>query len=163
MITFGVSEIFASMLYACIYGFLFSSIYSFITALFSSFKFLPKKISNIFHKPRLFSSLKTDRTIIENNPCGTSIACFVIIFALGYVFLSYFALDGLIRLYMLVIAFASFYLSKFVFFGIFTFVFFAVSDILVLITAYVLRIISWPFVIFYMKFEKKNKEKASKF
>ena len=77
--SFSLSEIIASVIYAIIFGIGFSAIWTPISLIFKS---------------------------------ALSASLGVVFFALGFLLLSYFTLDGMLRGYMLVFAFSSFILTK---------------------------------------------------
>ena len=109
-------EVFYSVVYSAIYGFLCSAINTifmvlnlFLRCFFVAYKTI--KISNA-------DKLEIGLFFKEENNLREAIFVFIkiIAFSVGFAVLSYVTIDGIIRIYMLAICFASFYLSKILFF-----------------------------------------------
>ncbi len=128
MISFTNGEIFLSLGYAAGYGVAYSGLYSLLlllrAVLYSGADIAAAMLG--FEKILPAPSFKTH---IKVGKTGAVFAFFsVIIFALGLVITSYLAIDGVMRVYMLIISFAAFYLSKMTFFDLLLKIFVWVFD-----------------------------------
>jgi hypothetical protein len=68
----------------------------------------------------------------------------ILVFGVGFIFLSYAALDGALRFYMLILSFAAFYLSNFAFFEFLSRILNIFFDYLELCVLIFIRIIMFP-------------------
>lgn len=104
MIVFSFSEIFLSVIYSILFGIALAILYEFARII----SFLPETIFLIFRKSE-FSNVKkicsSDQTIAQK-------IFFYFCFTPGTILLSYFALDGLIRVYVIAVSIATFFLVK---------------------------------------------------
>lgn len=115
MIGYSFKEIVFSVICALAYGALFAMLSSFLSAMIQLARGIPKCIKTtvtMVERPR-FRDLKGG--IPKGSAPYFLTPLLMFIFALGFLLLSYFALDGSLRLYMLFLSFASLYLSKFAF------------------------------------------------
>lgn len=115
MIVFTQDEILISVVGAICFGGVFAIISSLILIIRSLLISFPKVIKEIFLFDKVFPLPRMYSAFL---PCeGGGIFAFfsVFVFAVGYILISYLFLDGVIRLYMLLFAFAAFYLSKITF------------------------------------------------
>ena len=116
MMSFTAGEIFFSILCAIIFGFGFS----FLTSMLLIIREIAHAFGSIMKKSLTYEKILPPPSIksIKINQAAWSVVTvlWVVLFMLGFSILSYVALDGEIRLYMLVLSFASFYLSKSIFF-----------------------------------------------
>ena len=157
MIAFTYGEIVSSILLAILYGCLYAVLFSLVCLIVNMVLSLPKIIRDTlsFDKilpPPSFKNLKTD------NSCGgfLSFIC-VILFTIGFLLLSYLALDGVIRIYMLILSFASFYLSKITFTEFLSRLFMAAFRRILSLLSIVVRVVIWPLKrLFYMLFRLKE-------
>lgn len=141
MMSFTMAEILLSILYALIFGVGFS--------LFAVLMLIVREIVLVFGRMMEMAvdfekllPLPTVKNMKINQAPGRLITVlWVIFFSLGFCLLSYLSLDGEIRLYMLILAFASFYLSKFVFFNIFSRLFVFLFGLLFSFLSIILRVI----------------------
>ena len=104
MISFSFGEIFLSVIYSIFWGITLAFLYESIRII----SFLPETISLIFRKTKFLNDEKiylSNQTIIQK-------ILFFLSFTLGTILLSYFALDGLIRLYVIAVSLATFFLAK---------------------------------------------------
>lgn len=138
MMSFSEREILLSVVYSMIYGVIFSSFYSFILVTSSMVKSIPIVLKKILVFDKLLPAPKTRSCITKSSGKITAFLS-VIAFALGFSLLSYIALDGQIRIYMLVLSSASLYISNFVFFGIFEAVISSVFDIVIFVISLSVR------------------------
>lgn len=123
MMTFSSAEILESMICALIYGASFAALLSLAMLI----KGLVVKSGEIFKEIIGFEKifpLPRFKEIVFAQGCGAVLSFFAVVsFAVGFSMLSYYSLDGELRLYMLILSFASFYLSKFVFSEVFVKIF----------------------------------------
>ncbi len=143
MMTFSGQEILLSIVFSLAFGGLFAILFSLILILkemcLLSLDTLKRTVifDKIFPLPRL-------RKIKKSPKCGVILTVFFIfIFMLGFSLLSYFSLDGELRLYMLVLAFASFYLSKFAFFEILGTIFVLLLNAFFAVFSFALRLLAF--------------------
>lgn len=139
MMTFSEAELISSVVYALIYGILFACLLSatqLVKEILLNIKTIGREmlmVEKIFPLPR-FRNMKIQRDL----GAGLSVLS-IFIYAIGFSLLSYLALDGEIRLYMFLLSFASFYLSKFVFFEFLTNVFLKFFRLLLILLSFAVR------------------------
>ena len=104
MISFSFSEIFLSVIYSIFFGLALAFLYEFTRII----SFLPETIFLILRKSEFIDV----RKIYLSNQTITQKILFFLCFTLGTILLSYFALDGLIRLYVIAVSLATFFLVK---------------------------------------------------
>ena len=98
MISFSVGEIFLSLIYSFLFGGMLAFFYEFIRVM----SFLPDTISMIFNKTAFSSVInlyKKEHSVFMK-------ILFFLLFTLGTVLLSYFALDGVVRVYVILLILA---------------------------------------------------------
>ena len=118
MITFGLVEILRSVLMALCFGIGYAIVISFSSCILGAGKMIKSGFCRIVRFNEKFSlSEFADLKILRNNGAAFTFLS-VLTFAVLFVLLSYISLDGEIRIYMLTLFFASFYLSNFVFWKI---------------------------------------------
>ena len=111
MISFTTEEVLFSLLCGVLYGFVFSLfnelIGIFVTFIFANAKLFRSilKYENIFEKNEFLIRKKREYSSFLT-------ATIIVLFFFGFILLSYITLDGVIRLYLLFVSFAAFYLSK---------------------------------------------------
>ena len=116
MIGFSFEEIYGSMLYAITWGAVFCAAFSLCGLILGIVGSFGRICRVIFVYEKIFAPpTKEELKIVPRYNALLSFVS-VLIFTLGFAVVSYFSLDGVIRLYMLILSFASFYLSKIVFF-----------------------------------------------
>ncbi len=155
MIYFTAGEIFRSMLYGAIYG----ALCAFLFVLLTVSRLVIRDVALCFRQIFVYKNIR-DKIRLEascDNVCQSSAGVIfeIILFTLGFILLSYLALDGLIRGYMLAIVFASFYLSKMAFFDYFKMIILKVLRFLLVFFTSVLRILLFPFCILCQKVRTK--------
>ena len=140
MISFSINEILVSIGYAAGYGVAYSAIFSLCLLIRALIFSLSNILSDIFRFEKIFPlpSFKKHIKLSERGAIFSFLS--VIIFALGFILISYFALDGVVRVYMLFFAFAAFYLSKFVLFDFLNKIFVWFFDKLLMLLCLFLRI-----------------------
>lgn len=112
MISFTNPEIFLSIIYAVLYGGFFAFGYSVLLTVNSLIKSSSDIMLGILRFDKIFP-LPRYKSLLNSQKHGPIIAFLsIVFFSVGFVLLSYLSLDGIIRLYMLVLSFASFYLLK---------------------------------------------------
>ena len=104
MISFSFGDIFLSVIYSSFFGIALAFLYESARII----SFLPETISLILRKSEFINV----RKIYLSNQTITQRILFFLCFTLGTILLSYFALDGLIRVYVIAVSLASFFLSK---------------------------------------------------
>ncbi len=120
MITFSFEEILFSILAALCYGLIFSAGLSLFLVIIRVAFSIPVAAGEIYRFEKIFP-LPKFKGINTERKCGTVTWILAIAaYWLGFCLVSYLALDGEIRLYMLVLSFASLYLSNSAFSVFFT-------------------------------------------
>ena len=144
MIAFTYQEIADSILFAIGFGVGFSVLYSAVLLLRSIIFSLPDIFCSIFVFDKILP-LPSFSEIGKGQKVG-KILCFfsVVLFFVGFCLLSYIALDGIIRIYMLVLCSAAFYLSKITIFEFFIKVFLFIFRFVLRLFTLVIRIIVSP-------------------
>ena len=118
MIVFSFTEILISLLYAVIFGLCFSIFYGVISVLYVSLKSMQKLIYQIVFFDKILPSPSIKKEIKQGEKGPFFAFLSVLAFFLGFMLTSYFALDGDIRLYMLLLSSASFYIFYSAFCGV---------------------------------------------
>ena len=153
---FSYSEILFSVCSAIIYGFVFSffcCIVDNILCFAKNLLTIPRMVASyeiIWRKPGYlnFKTIKNGRVYIILR---------IFLFAIGFMLLSYLALDGQVRLYMLALSSASYLVSKIAFFGFFEGILFWIFDKLFLFFVIFLRFTSFPFKFIVAKYAQNKK------
>ena len=156
MMHFTFSEILQSLFHSLIYGVIFYLIYKLISTVLTFFRTLPNIIYRILH----FSKSQKVTSLIncseKQKCCGTLVSVYFIIFTIGFLLLSYYSLDGIMRAYTLLISLSSFFLCKRlfdkIFDSVFGFIFGAIFYCLGLILCPIRRFFSF----IYRKFTKST-------
>ena len=144
MIGFTGEEILYSVLYALVYGAGFALIYRFVSLLFRMLKSIPSICSDALFSKDNFKFNNTFDYVKKQNVGAIYRFLSVIAFALGFILLSYLALDGEIRLYMLILSTASVYLVNLAFSVVFNRLFVFLINALVFAFVFVIRVIFLP-------------------
>lgn len=161
MIGFEIKEIALSVLHSVIAGVIFAFVIALAEIIYSEVGKLLRAPREVFlFKGKLthvdFSPSKT----AEQNRCGITgelLAFFkVVLFALVYVLLSYYSLDGVPRLYTLVFMLLSFFLSRRILLRYPERVIVWLVDRVYTVLIIGLRIIFLPFKKIFGKYSKKN-------
>ena len=140
MMTFSAGEIFSSVVNALIYGIAFAMMLSAIKAIKEGIYASLEYLKNLSKNDRIFSLPSLKRVNFIHRTSAVAHALSILLFAIGFSLLSYLSLDGQIRLYMLILSFASFYMSKNAFFGFSKRIVFIALGIPVALIAMALRI-----------------------
>ena len=158
MIAFSIEEIAFSILAALCYGLIFSAGLSFVLALIGV-AFCAPAAGKIYMYEKIFP-LPTFKELNINRKFGmTTWILSIALYWLGFCLLSYLALDGELRLYMLVLSFASFYLSNFAFSAFFTKLFLYFSRVFLIVLSLVFRMIFAPIKAFCSALKKRYAKK----
>ncbi len=154
MIGFGREEIIMSVLYALVFGAGLCMVRTMINTVFEIFPLLRQMIicAVKFDKILDFPKINLHHTS-KNRPVWDFFA--VILFSLSFMLLSYYSLDGQIRLYMIFCVFAAFYLSKIAFFGFLESLFSKILCLIFSLLSVLLRILILPFTSIFLKFFKQ--------
>ena len=111
MIVFDFKTIVASLLSALLFGLFFTILYTIVIIIsnvafiFCSLILSPQTINDSKKLDSLLGNLKT-------SPLGIKVI-FIFLFGIGFSLLSYIALDGIIRLYMVVLSIFAFFLPEY--------------------------------------------------
>lgn len=112
MITFSIREIIFSALSAVIFGVVFSAFVCTLDMLIGVASSLPEFLIASVRFDKVFPPARLSVSARKRSVGPIYLFFCILIFALGFSLLSYISLDGEIRIYMLILSFASFYLSK---------------------------------------------------
>ena len=145
MIGFSFDETVFSVLCAVIFGIGFCFFYTVNSIIFLSLKNMPKIFLEIIVFDKVFPSPSIKIGIKEGKTGGIYAFFSVVAFFIGYMLLCYFTLDGEIRLYMLVISSASFFLFYSAFCDISKTIFIFVFDLALCLISTVVRLMILPF------------------
>ena len=104
MISFSVREIFSSVIYSILFGGLLAIFFEFSRII----SFLPETISLLFHKIP-FSNVKK---FYARGLSIFQIIFFFFLFTMGSILLSYFVLDGMVRIYVIILSLIGFFLVR---------------------------------------------------
>lgn len=116
MISFSLSQIAFSLVAASLLGIICSAVYALIGLAVNVIRRLSADIKSIVKFDTIFP-LPGFGGYDRSEGGALIILLYVLIFGIGFSLTSYIALDGEIRLYMLIFSFASLYLSNIVFFN----------------------------------------------
>lgn len=155
MIYFSFREILLSVGYAALYGVITALIFVSFLSLKGLLSDLRAYSREIISYERVFSSIKAKRSEGEVELSAAATFFAIIFFFLGFILLSYHALDGEIRIYMLIVVFASFYLSKIAFLSVFQKVIIRFFRFVLYVLIVILRLVIMPFRSFYPKIKEK--------
>lgn len=156
MIAFTTGEILLSVIYALIFGAGFAVLTSAVDMLLGVALTLPTFAREVFCFDRILPPPKLSQAGTGRKKGALYIFLCVILFAIGFSLLSYVSLDGQIRIYMLALAFASFYLSKSVFCDFLTKLFLSLFKLILSGLTVVLRLIISPFFIILKAVKKAD-------
>ena len=157
MMGFSGREILLSVLYAFLFGLGYSLMYQLILISLEAVKSLPRLAREILGSEKIFPSPSIKKEI-KDRKFGAVFAFFsVFLFFVGFLLLSYLALDGQLRLYMLVISSASFYVFNSAFFVVLSNIFILLFDCLIFVFSTAFRIIILPLkrLVLAVKLRKK--------
>ncbi len=159
MIWFSGREIFLSLFYSAVYGVSFAFLVC-ILLLSSTLLNNIRKITISLIKPRQGMVLKFDlNSKVDSNFSAAALFVLIIIFALGYIFLSYYTLDGGLRVYTLLISISSFFIFKILFSkSIFKIILFLTNRIFIFCAEF-LNIIIYPLRIIFIGIAKLFRKK----
>lgn len=143
MMTFTTEEIFSSVIFALAYGAIFAIFLSFTVILKQSIALMLDMLKTTpdFEKILPLPSFGKIKISYKSGVFISVVSIFV--FAVGFSLLSYLSLDGQLRLYMFILSFASFYLSKTAFLGIFSRAILFVVKVLLFLLVLAIRILLW--------------------
>ena len=147
--SFSFSEIINSVFCAIIYGVVYFLFFIFSRFLYSRIGHLKYFLSSVFNYSKI-NEFK--RNVAEAfSPYGGVRFFEILLFGIGYILLSYFSLDGCIRVYMALISYFTFYLFKiFLFLRVYKALNF-LFDHLEFPFIFVFRVINLPFIWAYRK------------
>ena len=145
MMSFSAEEIFLSVILFLAYGAAFAVLFCLMILAKGLVSLIIERAREILGSERLFSLPKYKYIRIQHNMGVTLTVMCVFLFTVGFCLASYLALDGELRLYGFILAFAAFYLSKFAFYGIFEKAFTIAFDFMFIGLLLFLQIIITPF------------------
>ncbi len=155
MIYFTAGEIFRSLIYGAIYGVLCALLCFFIRAFRLILKDVVACVRQIFFWKKISDKIILDGSFDNISPSSAGVIVEIVSFTLGFILLSYIALDGLIRVYLLITVSASFYLSKMAIFGVFKRFFVRAFRLLLIFLTMIVRTALSPVCIFCRKMRTK--------
>ncbi len=151
MIAFSTYETIISVLYAALYGACFCILYSLMIILRNIINSLVDLMRNIVCYDKIFVLPKGIVSKNDRNIGAPFLFISVILYVIGIVLVSYAALDGIIRLYMIIISSALFFLLKNTFFSKLNKLFFVIFDYFMSFGCILMRIILFPAKFLYNK------------
>ncbi len=161
MIWFSADELLASIFSSLIYGGFFAFLVCFLSllsTLLSNGRLTLAKALMPKGKPIKPSALTTEA---RGGISSALIIILIVLFTVGYILLSYYALDGSVRVYTLVLSLASLFLTRFlVSSSLSRIVLFLINRILS-IMGLLLYIILFPYRVIYCKILKKKEVGAT--
>ena len=147
--SFSFSEIINSVFCAIIYGVVYFIFFIFSRFLYSRISHLKHLLFSLYN----YSKINEFKRIVTEafSPNGVVTFFEILLFGMGYILLSYFSLDGCIRVYMALISYFAFYLlRKLLFLRVYKTLNY-LFDHLEFPLIFVLRVINLPFIWFYRK------------
>ena len=145
MIYFSPVEILCSLLHAVVFGMGFSFIYQLFVVILRTVKSIPGLMNEILFAERIFPFPSVKGKIKEGEEGGMTAFLSVIFFFLGFLLLSYFSLDGRLRIYMLVVSSASLYVFNCTFSVILRAFFGNAFNLILALASTVIRCATLPF------------------
>lgn len=151
MIAFSGREIAYSVISALIFGAGLSVLASLMEVLGIVFQNMRNFTRDIFKFEKLteLSSVKFNKENQKKAIILRNIG--IVAFTVGFILLSYFCLDGIIRIYMVILCFASFYLSKFTFSDFLRRVLIAFISLLYRCLVITLRLLLYPIILLFRR------------
>ena len=161
MMGFSSIEILNSVLFAVIYGAFFAFIYESVRLALLVFKSLPKVCSEILVFEKIFPTPPITKAV-KSAKTGRPFSFFsVLAFFFGFSVISYISLDGDIRLYMLILSSASFFLFYSTFWDFYRWLILSILDLIFIPLSVFFRCLLIPFkccfIFFKYKFARKYK------
>lgn len=149
MIGFSFLEIINSLLYSFIYGLGASALYVVVSNIYLILKSLPDLFYEIIIFDKILPSpnFKKCLKVGKKGPIFAFVSVFL--FFIGFMLVSYFALDGEIRLYMLILSSAAFYVFYSTFYDILKNILIVVSNAFIFIISTTFRLAVMPFKIMH--------------
>ena len=151
MIYFSPAEILCSLLHAVVFGMGFSFFYQLFVAILRTAKSIPGLMNEILFAERIFPFPSVKGKFKEGEEGGMTAFLSVIFFFLGFLLLSYFSLDGRVRIYMLVVSSASLYAFNYAFSVILGAFFCNAFDLILAVASTVIRCVMLPFKLLFRK------------
>ena len=151
MTAFSVQEVIFSALFSFVYGGIYAVFLSILTVILNLVHSLKTFKISIFSYDNIFKF--KERIIAKNQNFESGILLFfeILLFSLGIILTSYVALDGVIRLYVLIIASASIFLFKITFSPLFLAFSSFVLEVFCRIFCIFMRFSLYPILKFYHK------------
>ncbi len=162
MIAFSTYETIISVLYAVLYGACFCILYSLMIILRNIINSLVDLMRNIVCYDKIYVMPKGIVSKNDRNISASFLLISVILYVIGIVLVSYAALDGIIRLYMIIISSALFFLLKNAFFSKLNRLFFVIFDYFMALGCILMRIVLFPVKFFYNKIKNYFSIRARK-
>ena len=162
MIYFTTDEIWQSLLISAFYGILFAT----ASGLFVSLKCTVFDVCDCLKQITIYKKL-TNKVVFKQNSLvysksAAEIFLYIVAFFLGYVLTCYVSLDGVLRVYVLVIALISYFVFKKIFIDKIILIFRLIFRVLLSIFTIIIRIIAHPLRRIYPKTVLKIVEKHCK-
>ena len=146
MIWFSGEQILFSILYSLIYGGIFALFVCFLSVLSTMIKNGAYMLACFFIPGRKLTA--SDLRVFEKEEkSGFIIYLYIILFTLGFILLSYIALDGCIRAYTLLFSLISFYLIRLILKNSFSIFVLAIYNHLLSVAYKLFCCITYPFVV----------------
>jgi hypothetical protein len=147
MMSLGITEVLMSLVYAILYGAGYALAFAVVSCLAGQGERFRGFLPMLLEYDKILEKPIKNKGRTEYKPGNVFLFCAVIFFAIGFLLLSYFALDGCLRVYMLLASVTSFLLTKslacdkiyFILDALFGFLFFVLVAILRLPISVLLR------------------------
>ncbi len=158
MIGFNIGEIFNSVIYAFAFGVIFSVAFSLCRLVRGMLASILDVTSEFIKFSKIFP-LPNFKKFINPKKNGAVFSFLsIIFFTLGFILISYLSLDGTIRIYMLIVSFASFYLSNFTFCEILSKILLCILNLFLKFLCLIFRIIASPIKMILKRRNGKQKQ-----
>ncbi len=156
MIYFTAEEIYLSILHSIIYGTGFALALSAVDCIIRLAGRSREYFSSLFHYEKIFSVSSVKAKEISISSIGRiRLLIYIITFSVGYILLSYFSLDGIFRLYTLVLSLLIMYFTKLTLGAAAVKLFDKLLFVLLYPIVVVLRIVIRPFRKIFIKIREK--------
>ena len=163
MMHFSVGEIILSLIGALIYGALFFVFYTATVIIKVQLEDAKAIIKTTFRYDKIFKKPKINIGRNEKY-CGTALSfLLVLIFTLGFILLSYYILDGCVRIYVLLLALFSFFVFRRFLFEKAVLFFEQIFCGILFAFVILIRIFTLPILRLYRYFNKKRGNLAKKY
>lgn len=161
MIYFAAEEIYTSVLYAIIYGFVFAIISRLSRLLIEEIRLARHLVTAVIRYEKIFDppiALKysAEKCKLDGMSGRIFKFCEILTFGIGYILLSYLALDGLHRVYILIISLIAYFLAERLISVTLLKALILIIELIMTLIVYIFRILLKPIIKIHSYFAEKT-------